>query len=245
MPFAHWRRRTRWRGSPGKAGPVVASSQAVDEPQVDSGDGRLLVQVAAGDQAAFEALYLRYRARVYGVVLTVLRDAAQAQEVTQEVFLQLWQQASRFDPVRSSTATWIQHVAHARAVDRVRMCQSATVRDTRYIATGTQVEYDTVVEQVLHGEDRASLRRSLQRLSPTQREAIVLAYYAGLSTAEISQQLGVNRSTIKTRIRDGLKQLTADLGAPAQAFTTSAPPSTRPSPGGLQATHASRGEKLF
>lgn len=198
---------------------MIAFNQAVVAQKFEAEHhGGLLEQVAAGDHGAFEALYLQYRARVYGVVLTVLRDAAQAQEVTQEVFLQLWQQASRFNPARSSTATWIQHVAHARAVDRVRTCQSATVWDTRYSATGSQVEYDIVVEQVLRGEDRVSLRRSLQRLPPTQREAIVLAYYAGLSTAEISHQLGVNRATIKTRIRDGLKRLTTDLRVPAQAF---------------------------
>ena len=216
MPYAHWRLRTRWRGLSGKAGPVVALSQAVESQTVDGEDSRrLLERVAAGDHAAFDTLYEQYRARVYGVALAVVRDAAQAQEVTQEVFLQLWQQAGRFDPGRSSTTTWIHRVAHSRAVDRVRMCQTATVRDTRFVANGTQVDYDTVLEQVLHRDEAASLRRSLQTLSPMQRESIVLAYYAGLSTAEISHQLGVNRSTVKTRIRDGLRKLTADLQTPA------------------------------
>jgi RNA polymerase sigma factor (sigma-70 family) len=114
-------------------------------------------------------------------------------------------QASRFDPTLGSTATWVKHVARARAVDRVRLCESAGARDTRYTAASRAVDYDTVVERVLRRDEQASLRESLQRLAPLQRESIVLAYYAGLSTAEISERLNVNRSTIKTRIRDGLK----------------------------------------
>ena len=200
---------------------MVASHRIESEQDVRVANiaaDRLLEQLAAGDREAFDQLYLRYRARVYGVVITVLRDQAQAQEVTQEVFLQLWQQASRFDASRSSTSTWIAHLAHARAVDRVRMCQTAATRDTRYASAGNRVDYDTVIEQVLHGDERAALRASLQRLVPLQRESIVLAYYAGLSTAEISQQLDVNRSTVKTRIRDGLRMLAADLQVPAATF---------------------------
>ena len=171
----------------------------------------LLELVAAGDRSAFETLYSQYQARVFGIVLRVLRDQAQAQEVTQEVFLQLWQQASRFDATRSSTSSWVLHIAHSRAVDRVRACQSASGRDTRYAAAVQDVDYDTVTEEVLHREETASLRQSLQRLAPLQRESILLAYFGGLSTAEISQHLGVNRSTIKTRIRDGLKRLATEL----------------------------------
>lgn len=177
----------------------------------ECGQQTLLEKVADGDQAAFEQLFLLHQAQVYGVVVAILRDQTQAQEVTQEVFLQLWQQASRFDPTRGSTATWIKRMAHSRAIDRVRLCEGASARDTRYTAQSRAVDYDTVIERVLHRDEQASLRESLQRLAPLQRESIVLAYYAGLTTAEISDQLGVNRSTIKTRIRDGLKKLTADL----------------------------------
>jgi len=189
---------------------VVAAVEVLAEQDQRAGDGfserTLLAKVPGGDQAAFEQLFLRYQAQVYGVVVAVLRDQTQAQEVTQEVFLQLWQQASRFDPTTlGSTATWVKHVARARAVDRVRLCESAGARDTRYTAASRAVDYDTVVERVLRRDEQASLRESLQRLAPLQRESIVLAYYAGLSTAEISERLNVNRSTIKTRIRDGLK----------------------------------------
>jgi len=108
---------------------VVAAVEVLAEQDQRAGDGfserTLLAKVAGGDQAAFEQLFLRYQAQVYGVVVAVLRDQTQAQEVTQEVFLQLWQQASRFDPTLGSTATWVKRVARARAVDRVRLCESA------------------------------------------------------------------------------------------------------------------------
>ena len=171
----------------------------------------LLEKVAGGDRAAFDQLFLLHHGQVHAIVVAVLRDHAQAQEVTQEVFLQVWQQASRFDPAVGSTAGWIRRLARNRAIDRVRVCESAGSRDTRYASANFTVDSDTVVEQVLHREEHAALRESLQRLRPLQREAIVMAYYAGMSTTEISEQLNVNRSTIKTRIRDGLQKLTADL----------------------------------
>ncbi len=200
---------------------VAAGEVRVEQDQrVSDGsfERTLLEKVAGGDQAAFEQLFLLYQAQVYGVVLAVLRDQTQAQEVTQEVFLQLWQQASRFDATLSSTATWIKRLARTRAVDRVRLCESAGARDTRYTAASKAVDYDSVIERVLCRDEQASLQESVQRLPSLQRESIVLAYYAGLSTAQISEQLNVNLSTIKTRIRDGLKKLTADLQISSGTF---------------------------
>jgi len=204
---------------------VAAGEVRVEQQERLLGDGSfertLLEKVAGGDQAAFEQLFLLHQAQVYGEVVAVLRDQTQAQEVTQEVFLQVWQQASRFDATLSSTATWIKRLARSRAVDRVRTCESAGARTpaTHPLHRGEQgVDYDTVIERVLCRDEQASLRKSLQRLAPLQRESIVLAYYAGLSTAEISEQLNVSRSTIKTRIRDGLKKLTADLQIPSRTL---------------------------
>ena len=176
-------------------------------------DGRrcLLVRVAGGDVAAFEELFASHHGVVLAVVVSVLRDRAQAQEVTQEVFLQVWQQAGRFDPKLCSSVTWLKRLARRRAIDRVRVCESAGARDTRYAVADVVVDADTVIEQVLHLESHAQLRAALRRLRPLPRESLVLAYYAGMSTAEISDQLGVNRSTIKTRIRDGLRTLRAEL----------------------------------
>lgn len=185
------------------------------EQDATAGDGTgnrsLLEQIACGDRVAFDQLFEQYRGQVHGVVVAVLRDQSQAQEVTQEVFLQVWQQASRFDPELGSAATWIRRIARSRAIDRVRVCESAGARDTRYTAANNTVDSDTVIEQILHRDENACLRKALQKLRPLQRESIVLAYYAGMTTAEISQQLNTNRSTIKTRIRDGLINLTTLL----------------------------------
>ena len=177
------------------------------EKQVDE----LLGRVASGDRSAFDRFYSLYFARAFGVALRVLLDEDQAQEVTQEVFLQLWQQAHRFDAARGSTSAWVRRVAFARAVDRSQARQAAIARDARYAAASQLVDYDMVVEQAVLKEEAATLRRSVLRLATLQRESVVLAFYAGLSTMEISQHLGVKQSTVKTRIRDGLRKLSAEL----------------------------------
>ena len=171
----------------------------------------LLVAVASGEQAAFEQLYAVSRARVFGVILRVLRDKAQAQEVTQEVFLQVWQQASRFDALRGSAAAWMMRLAHSRAVDRVRCAQSSSLRDTDFTASAYLPDVDSVMDDVLVRAEQSSVRNALQRLNAGQRQSIVMAYFGGMTTAEIAAETGVNRSTIKTRIRDGLLRLAADL----------------------------------
>ena len=203
-------------------GTVAAQPSAHGGGKPVADDGRcLLVRVAGGDTAAFDKLFATHHGAVFAVVLSVLRDFAQSQEVAQEVFLQVWQQAARFDPARGSTGAWLKRLARRRAIDRVRSCEGAGARDTRYAADHFTVDADTVIEQVLARQEQRAVRDALGRLRPLQRESIVLAYYAGMSTAEISQQLGVNRATVKTRIRDGLIKLTADLNPPRTAALTS------------------------
>jgi len=182
----------------------------------------LLDQVAAGDRSAFDRLYELFQSRVYGLVVKVLIDRDQAQEVAQEVFLQLWQQASRFDGSKGSAMSWVMRIAHARAVDRVRICQASSLRDSRYAAAAHVADIDTVVEDVLLRAEQSALRAALLRLSALQLESIQLAYYCGMSTVEISAHLGVGRATVKTRIRDGLIKLAADLRSAApEEFTRS------------------------
>lgn len=201
-------------------GELAAGQNATGVPAVDGGERCSLVRIARGDTAAFQELFAAHHGAVFAVVVSVLRDRAQAQEVTQEVFLQAWQQAARFDPILGSTAAWMKRLARRRAIDRVRLCHSASTRDSHYAVDNVTVDADVVISQVLHREEHAAVRGALLRLRPVQRESIVLAYYAGMSTADISEQLGVNRSTIKTRIRDGLRKLAADLGDPAEALAS-------------------------
>lgn len=173
----------------------------------------LLVAVASGEREAFEQLYALSQERVFGVVLRVLRDKAQAQEVTQEVFLQVWQQAARFDSLRGSASAWMMRLAHSRAVDRVRCAHSSSVRDTDFTVADYRPDVDSVVNVVLLRVEQSLLHDALHRLNAGQRQAIVMAYFGGMTTAEIAAETGVNRSTIKTRIRDGLLKLAADLRA--------------------------------
>jgi RNA polymerase sigma-70 factor (ECF subfamily) len=175
-----------------------------------SGDdrlGRLLALVAGGSEAAFAELYQEVAAAVFGLVGRVVRNPAQAEEVTQEVFVELWRTASRFDPTRGTARAWIMTCAHRRAVDRVRSAERAARRDDQAGRRDQGRPYDQVAEQVEATLEREQVRRSLDALTDLQREAVVLAYYGGYTHREISELLGVPSGTVKTRLRDGLLRL--------------------------------------
>jgi RNA polymerase sigma-70 factor (ECF subfamily) len=180
-----------------------------------SGAGRdglelILAEVAKGDQAAFRAVYDQAAPAVLGVVRRVLRDPAQSEEVMQEVLLEIWRTAARFDPSAGSAAAWIMTVAHRRAVDRVRSEQRATERELR--AATASIAYDEVSETALTSLEHQRVRRCLDGLTDLQRESVTLAYYGGYSYREVAQLLGVAVGTVKTRMRDGLIRLRDCLG---------------------------------
>lgn len=175
----------------------------------------LLVQVARGDQAAFEQVFARVNAPVFGLVRRVLRDPAQSEEVTQEVLLNVWKSASRFDEKQGSGMAWVMTMAHRRAVDRVRSEQSASDRHDRAGRQDIEPAYDEVVEAVESRLEREAVRKCMNSLTELQRESVDLAYYGGYSYREVAELLEVPLGTVKTRMRDGLIRLRDCLGVVA------------------------------
>jgi RNA polymerase sigma-70 factor, ECF subfamily len=188
------------------------ASRGVAEVAAARGSGddrleRLLALVAGGSEEAFAELYEEVAAAVFGLVGRVVRNPAQAEEVTQEVFVELWRTATRFDPARGAARSWIMTCAHRRAVDRVRSAERAARRDDLAGRRDQGRPYDQVAEQVEATLEREQVRRSLDALTDLQREAVVLAYYGGYTHREISELLGVPSGTVKTRLRNGLLRL--------------------------------------
>ena len=188
-----------------------------DAPPAGDADSleALVTQVARGDEAAFEALFRRTAGPVLGVVRRVLRDPAQSEEVAQEVMVEVWRTATRFDASRGSATTWIMTMAHARAVDRVRSAQAARDRDERVGRRDSVREYDEVAEEVEVRLEQQAVRGCLGGLTDLQRESVQLAYYGGYTYREVAELLDVPLGTVKTRLRDGLIRLRDCLGVTA------------------------------
>jgi len=175
----------------------------------------LMAAAARGDEAAFATVYDQTSARAYGMVLRVVRDPAQAAEVTQDVYLEVWRQSARFDAGKGGVLPWLLMIAHRRAVDRVRSAQSALVRDDKYALLNEERPYDSVSEQVQTSLEAQRVRRVLGDLTPAQREAVTLAYFGGYTHTEVAELLKVPLGTVKTRIRDGLIRMRDALGVMA------------------------------
>ncbi|MFI1074358.1 sigma-70 family RNA polymerase sigma factor [Streptomyces puniciscabiei] len=175
----------------------------------------LLVLVAGGDQRAFEELYALVSGPVYGLVRRVVRDPAQSEEVAQEVLLETWRSAARYDPGRGSALSWILTLAHRRAVDRVRSARAAGEREQREALRAGEPAFDQVAEEVEAGMEREWVRRCLRRLTDLQRQSVTLAYYDGYTYREMAERLSLPLGTVKTRMRDGLTRLRQCLGGAA------------------------------
>jgi RNA polymerase sigma-70 factor (ECF subfamily) len=172
----------------------------------------LLGQIAQGDQAAFAEFYELTSRRVFGMARRVLIDTELSEDTTQEVFLQVWQNASKFNREAGSALAWLMTISHRRAVDKVRSSQSSSEREAKYGASSQEIDHDSVSDEVGSRLEAEAVVRCLGTLTETQRESVRLAYYGGLTYREVAAKLNAAVPTIKSRIRDGLIRLKTCLG---------------------------------
>lgn len=190
-----------------------AAADVTDTPSdVNQRLANLLGRIALGDQDAFAEFYQLTSRRVFGMARRVLIDPELSEDTTQEVFIQVWQNAAKFNPDAGSPLSWLMTISHRRAVDKVRSSQSSTDREARYGASSQEIDHDSVSDEVGSKLDAEAVVRCLETLTDTQQESVRLAYYGGLTYREVAERLNAAVPTIKSRIRDGLIRLKTCLG---------------------------------
>ena len=176
----------------------------------------LMSRVASGDQDAFAAVYDATSRGVYGIVLRVLIDAAQAEEVTQEVYVDAWRTAARYDATQGTVTAWLNTIAHRKAVDRVRYVERSRQREQRHAEASVEPPAPDVSEEVVAGDEGRRVREAMRELPEAQRTALALAYFEGRTQREIAEYLEIPLGTAKTRIRDAMQRLRRILGEVAR-----------------------------
>lgn len=172
----------------------------------------LLARVADGDREAFSHFYDRIIGTVFGLAKMIVRDPARAEEIAHDVMLEVWAKAGTFRPERGSARAWVATITRRRAIDVVRSEEASRARDSRAVQPEA-VAGDPVADHVADEEERERVRSGLRQLTDLQREAIELAFFAGLTYPQVAQRLDVPLGTVKTRMRDGLIRLATIMGA--------------------------------
>lgn len=175
--------------------------------ELNQSDADLASRVAAGDRGALERLFHQHGGAVKSVAFRVLRDQALAEDVVQDTFVGLWRAPHRYDPARGSLRTFLLTIAHRRAVDMVRSEEARSRRESRPL----EPDRFDLEEEVMTRDLSAQVRDALSGLADGEREAIVMAYFGGLSYVEVAQRLGAPEGTVKSRIRSGMQKLASSL----------------------------------
>jgi RNA polymerase sigma-70 factor, ECF subfamily len=175
----------------------------------------LLARVAKRERAAFEQLYARYSNILYATAMKFLKQEADAQDVVQDVFIQIWDKAKLYDPTKGKPLTWALTMTRNRSIDRIRAIQRRTrLRDD--FESETVADESAGVREALSEVDASEksqiLRDAVGRLSPEQRKVIELAFFGGLTQSEVADRLGEPLGTVKARARRGLMKLKEILG---------------------------------
>ncbi len=176
----------------------------------EASDAQLVTHIARFSEVALAEVYRRHGGAVYGLARRVLNNQAEAEDVTQEVFLRLWNQPERFDPSRGNLRSYLLTQSHARAVDTIRSMTSSRRRAITDAVRAAAAPYDVHREawDVMVSEE---VLRALRGLPEDERRAIELAYFEGHTYVQVAQILGVPEGTIKGRIRNGMKRMRGDL----------------------------------
>ena len=180
-------------------------------PQKTSPDAELVHAIARGDESALAALYDRYHSILLGLLLRILHSRVEAEDVLQEVFLQIWQRAANFDEARGRGFTWMVTLARSRAIDRLRSLQSRQRADDTAMQNAPEALGDAS-RDIYHAEQREIVSAALAEIPEEQRRALLLAYFEGLTQSEIAARLGQPLGTVKTRMRSGMTKLRELLG---------------------------------
>jgi RNA polymerase sigma-70 factor, ECF subfamily len=208
--FFHGLRPSHWCGMLQSA--ALRAAYLLMEPMDESpgtrtvaGDEmRLVARIRAGDQQALSELYDRYSNVVYGVALRILQDIGAAEDILQDIFLQLWRRPDAFDSSRGSLAAWLAVIARHRSIDRLRRRRPEIDIEDCVIAGGADPRDDTERALVIE-----KVRVAMNEMSSDQRTAMEMAFFQGLTHTEIAEKTGQPLGTIKTRIRSGLQMLRA------------------------------------
>jgi RNA polymerase sigma-70 factor (ECF subfamily) len=192
--------------------PVPSDPPSPEGGSAAAHQAELLKRARRGDESAFAEWYDATSARAFGLAVRVLRDRAQAEEVTQESYLDCWRHAARFDVAKGSAVSWLLTIVHRRAVDRVRSAEAAGRRDVAYGHREQTVPHDETAESATASLEASRVRAALADLTTKQREAVELAFLGGYTHTEVATLLDLPIGTAKTRIRDGLIRLRDALG---------------------------------